>query len=208
MVEETQIIVGDQKLDVFMQDGFFYTIATNSGIHSHRYTEVHVIISGQAEYLADGKTIILQSGDVAFFPGGMFHAGVNRDEDTRRIAFQINWPIDQLYLCQVSQAEAYGLYDAIQSYMTSGKSLKMEIYMALICSNLPSCSHIPPRAVEDRCFLINEFFSHNYDKDISLNDLAVVLSVSPKQASRLVKKYWEVRFRKFCAIIEWMQQKN
>ena len=79
MVEETQIIVGDQKLDVFMQDGFFYTIATNSGIHSHRYTEVHVIISGQAEYLADGKTIILQSGDVAFFPGGMFHAGVNRD---------------------------------------------------------------------------------------------------------------------------------
>jgi len=189
VLEELQIAVGSRRVEIFMQDGFFVPLPGHTALHRHGYTEIQLLICGNARYLVDGRTVALTGTGMVAIPRGVFHCGVHDDTATLRIAFQVDWPLERLFTCPLPESEAEGLYQAIQTYRETGESLRMELYLALICSNLPDACSVPPRSVEDRGFIINEFFSNHYSRDITLTDLAAVLSVSGRQASRLVEQY-------------------
>lgn len=188
-IYEMPLTVGNRKLTVFLQDGFFNAVENKVSHHSHSNTELHLMVRGRTEYMVEGKYLQLDRGQMAVIPRGAFHGGWNPEPDTLRLAFQISWPADELQVVRVPEGEANGLYGAIREYKETGKAARMGLYIALICSHLCRDADTPPSPVADRSFLINEFFCNNYAQDVSLEDLARVLNVSSRQASRLVQKF-------------------
>jgi len=188
-IYEMPLAVGNRSLTVFLQDGFFNTVENKVSHHSHSNAELHLMVRGRTEYMAEGKQLQLSRGQLVVIPGGVFHGGWNQEPDTRRLAFQINLPVTQLQVLRVPEGEADGLYDAIREFKESGNATRMGLYLALICSHVCREAEVKPEPVADRGFLISEFFCNNYAQDISLEDLADVLKVSQRQASRLVQKH-------------------
>lgn len=188
-IYEMQLTVGDRKLTAFLQDGFFNTVESKVSHHSHSNTELHLMVRGRTEYMVEGKQLLLSSGQLAVIPGGMFHGGWNPEPDTVRLAFQISWPVSELQVLRVPQGEADGLFAAIQEFKESGNATRMGLYLALICSHVCVETEVKPEPVTDRGFLISEFFCNNYAQDITLEDLAQVLKVSSRHASRLVQQH-------------------
>lgn len=185
---QKELTVGDRNVTVFLQDGFFNSVESKVSHHSHSNTELHLMVSGRTEYMVSGTHLQLSKGQLAVIPGGLFHGGWNPEPDTLRIAFQISWPVSAPRILRVPENEAEGLWDAIGEYKRTGNAVRMGLYIALICSHLQvECA--PPKPVEDRGFLISEFFCNHYAEDITLSDLAQVLKVSGRQASRLVQKH-------------------
>ena len=157
---QKELTVGDRNVTVFLQDGFFNSVESKVSHHSHSNTELHLMVRGRTEYMVSGTHLQLSRGQLAVIPGGL----------------------------RVPENEAEGLWDAIGEYKRTGNAVRMGLYIALICSHLQvECA--PPKPVEDRGFLISEFFCNHYAEDIALSDLARVLKVSGRQASRLVQKY-------------------
>ena len=199
-IYEMPLTVGSRKMTVFMQDGFFNAVENKVSHHSHSNTELHLMVRGRTEYMAAGKHLQLSRGQMAVIPGGMFHGGWNQTPDTLRLAFQISWPVEQLQVLPVPEVEADGLAGAIREYVQTRDATRMGLYIAMICSRLYRDPESAPKPVEDRGFLISEFFCNNYAQDISLEDLALVLKVSGRQASRLVQKYTGHTFREELAV--------
>ena len=188
VILQKELTVGDKSVTVFLQDGFFNSVGSKVSHHSHSNTELHLVIRGRTEYMVSGNHLQLGKGQLAVIPGGMFHGGWNPEPDTLRIAFQISWPVKDPRILRVQEREAEGLWDAVEAYKRTGNAVRMYLYIALICSYL-FVEGTPPKPVEDRGFIISEFFCNHYAEDISLSDLAQVLKVSGRQASRLVQKY-------------------
>ena len=188
-IYEMPLTVGNRKLTVFLQDGFFNTVESKVSHHSHSNAELHLVVRGRTEYMAEGKHLQLGRGQMAVIPGGVFHGGWNPEPDTLRLAFQISWPVDGLQVLWVPEGEADGLYSAICEFKESGNADRMGLYISLVCSHLCRDAGTVPEPVADRGFIISEFFCNNYAQDISLEDLAAVLNVSGRQASRLVQKH-------------------
>lgn len=183
------LAVGSRKVTAFLQDGFFNTVENKVSHHSHSNTELHLIVRGRTEYMVDGKYLHLGRGQMVVIPGGTFHGGWDPEPDTRRLAFQINLPAAQLQVLRMPEGETDGLYSAIQEFKDTGNAARMGLYLALVCSHVCRDSEVRPELVTDRGFLISEFFCNNYAQDVSLEDLADVLKVSQRQASRLVQKH-------------------
>ena len=185
---QKELTVGDRSVTVFLQDGFFNSVESKVSHHSHSNTELHLMVRGRTEYMVSGTHLQLGRGQMAVIPGGMFHGGWNPEPDTLRIAFQISWPVAEPRILRVQEREAEGLWEAVETYKRTGNAVRMCLYIALICSYL-KVDGAPPKPVEDRGFLISEFFCNHYAENITLEDLAQVLKVSGRQASRLVQKY-------------------
>lgn len=185
---QKELTVGNKSVTVFLQDGFFNSLESKVSHHSHSNTELHLMVRGRTEYMVSGTHLQLSKGQVAVIPGGMFHGGWNPEPDTLRIAFQISWPASAPRILRVKERETEGLWEAVQEYKRTGNAVRMCLYIALICSYL-SAEGAPPKPVEDRGFIISEFFCNHYAEDISLADLAQVLKVSGRHASRLVQKH-------------------
>lgn len=199
-IYEMPLTVGSRKMTVFMQDGFFNAVENKVSHHSHSNTELHLMVHGRTEYMAEGKHLQLSRGQMAVIPGGMFHGGWNQTPDTLRLAFQINWPVEQLQVLSVPEGEADGLAESIREYMQTRDATRMGLYIAMICSRLYRDPETAPKPVADRGFLISEFFCNNYAQEISLEDLARVLKVSGRQASRLVQKHTGHTFQEELAV--------
>lgn len=199
-IYEMQLTVGGRKLTAFLQDGFFNTVDSKVSHHSHSNTELHLVVRGRTEYMVEGKQLRLSSGQLAVIPGGVFHGGWNPEPDTVRLAFQINWPVSGLQVLRVPQGEADGLFSAIQEFKETQDAARMGLYIALISSRLGLQAEPMLKPVTDRGFLISEFFCNNYARDITLEDLAQVLKVSSRHASRLVQQHTGHTFQEELAL--------
>ena len=188
-IYEMPLMVGNRNVTVFLQDGFFNTVENKVSHHSHSNTELHMIVRGRTEYMAEGERLRIGRGQLAVIPAGVFHGGWDPEPNTRRLAFQINLPVSRLQVMPVPEEEIDGLHSAISEFKETGNAVRMGLYLALICSHVCEEAEITPEPVTDRGFLISEFFCNNYAQDISLEDLAAVLKVSQRQASRLVQKH-------------------
>ena len=144
-IYEMSMTVGGRKLTVFMQNGFFGAVENKVSHHSHSNTELHLMVRGQTEYMAGGNRLHLSRGQMVVIPGGMFHGGWDHAPDTFRLAFQINWPEEQLRIISVPESEADGLVEAIREYLETQDGTRMGLYIALICSRL---GRIPESAPE------------------------------------------------------------
>ncbi len=192
---ELNVKISDVDVTVFMQDGFFGFEGFSNTLHVHHYAEVHFVESGELVITVGGTSHTVRQGETVVIPAGVFHYISSCTDNTRHCAFQISLPVENFRKFTVDKTVLRSMLDEISAVENGGKPLKLSVYLALLCSSFIEKTKIEIHQIQDRKYLIYEFFSLNYDSEISLGDLAQRLNLSPKQTQREVLKYTGNNFR-------------
>ena len=192
---EFHIFYKDEDIKIFTQKGFFSQGLTTTTLHRHYYPEVHLIEQGNVDYLVNDMHISVHSGDMLVIPADTFHRCCKTCDSTNIIAFQIDYPILSCVVKKSIPGFLSMFKSEIEHAHTKGICGKIPAFLTLICGELFEENDNKLMLVQDRKFIIYEFFQQNYDRDVTLSDLAKELNLSEKQTERLVKEYTSNTFR-------------
>ena len=182
------------NVKAFLQDGFYTSNNPTKHIHKHSYTEIHLIFGGNAEYRVGENIYRAESGSMLVIPRGIFHACATKDEKTQYIAFQIDYNVNEYQKNRVSESLIAAFFDEISGLKDDLDHSHIAYYVAIILSYLGSIK-LSANKIRDYGFLITEFFSNNYAKNIKLSDLAALLHLSERQTERLVRAHTGKSFK-------------
>lgn len=180
--------VGDAFHKAFLQNGFYRHNMSFSPLHSHNYSEIHMIASGSVKFFIKDREYIMDSGSILIIPQKTYHQVSSSEPDVLHCAFQLEYEKASFHVQKITPQILSDLMTEINSAFKNNDYSRVSPYLSLVCSKLlvnKECA-IPNT---DYGFLIYEFFSNHYNEDIRVSDLAKELSLSEKQTQRLVKKY-------------------
>lgn len=193
---EFTIHVNEAEVKIFTQLGFFNHDAITTSLHKHHYAEIHLIESGVLKYLVGDQHITVCAGELLAIPEKTFHKCYPSNTETSFIAFQLNQP----FSTPVVQKSIPGIFSRLREEILEAENTGMcgniPAYLSLICTDLLYNKKRKLTPILDRNFIIHEFFSHNYEKNVSLADLAAELNLSLKQTERLIAEYTGSTFKK------------
>ncbi len=192
--KEITINVAGVNVSIFMQKGFFEFQLPVSTLHKHKYTEIHLIEQGEQEYIIDNTIVHSVPGDMLAIPPYIFHCTPRGN--ALSCAFQLSLPLDTFQKIQLPAGIISNLLSEIHRYSNTGDCTRLSAYLALVCSYLVQEPDVQIIPMQDRGFIIHEYFANYYDKDITLADLAQRLNLSPKQTEREVLQHTGNTFRK------------
>lgn len=197
MNSEFLLEVSGRSMDIFMQQGFFSYGTMSTALHRHRYPELHAVAAGTAVFIVEGETVTLSAGEMVVVESGAFHQCKTATGDIRHIVFQINTTAALARgTHRLSLPVLKNALDEIDEYRRCGKSAGLKAYLTLICAEfIPHEPLSAPAPINDRAFIIYEFFANNYNSSVSIGDLAAELGVCEKQAERLTRRYTGNTFR-------------
>lgn len=172
-MEHRQLIINiaGTEIEVFMQGGFWDFDYVSPAFHKHKYAEIHVVSKGTIDFISEGSIITVKEGEILVIPGGVFHR-YEKKKAVNHFAFQINYPIAKLRKLKVSQDIISKTINEISAYKKSGESRKLSACMSFLCSEV--CSYIKSEItpIQNRSFIIYEFFANNYNRNITLSEIA------------------------------------
>lgn len=175
------------KIEVFLDAGFFENLDIPSPIHEHKYTEIHFVERGFVTLFAKKGEYHLTAGDLIAIPAGLTHTSHDAKGTVHR-AFQLNYPVDKVMTAHFPHTVFSELIDEADEYIKVGSSKSISKYIVFLTKDIltpePEISN-----VEDRRFVVHDFFENNYHRQITIEDLAERLNLSPKQTQRLVQSY-------------------
>lgn len=192
---EFRILYKDDIVKIFIQNGFFKQGLTTTTLHRHHYPEIHLIEQGNVDYLVNDQRISVHTGDMLVIPADTFHRCYQTNECPNIITFQVDYPILSCTIKQFIPGFLSTFKSEIEIAHTKGTCGKIPAYLTLICGEILEENENKLMFVQDRKFIIHEFFQQNYDRDVALSDLAKELNLSEKQTERLVKEYTGNTFR-------------
>ena len=188
MYNEINIIISNKKHKVFFMNGFLASSGKSaSNLHKHNFSEIHFVTEGNATFLVGENRIKLESGSIMIVPQGEFHCCIEKDETTRHNAFQVDFPVIDVRKVYMGSETISNFFAEIEHLRISEDYTKTASYIDLFCSYLCNEEKISASAVSDYGFIISEFISMNYNKNIRLCDLANELHLSERQTERLVR---------------------
>ncbi len=188
MNKELTILLDGQEHKVFLQAGFMPNHSPAGVFHEHAHTEVHVICKGSVCFSLVDRELILDAPAMLLIPAGTYHS-VARNDGGLSTAFQLGHGVAQLRMMPLDEGIVHSFVDVIQSGVSSGDYTAIHAYITLLCQlGIPSPA-VTADAIHDQRFLINEFFTQNYARDVKLADLAQILNLSQRQTERLVEAY-------------------
>lgn len=150
-----------------------------SPMHRHSYAEIHIILDGNVRFSTENDQILLKENNAIIFPENKFHSA---EGNGLSIAFQTKESIEEIKLLTLPETICKDLYKRIQnneSYVNYIIFIINEFY-----GNIKTF-----QCEKDYAYIISEFFSRNYDKNITIKDIANELSLCPMQAQRVIKKH-------------------
>ena len=197
MIYETTIYLGKKTFNVIMQSGFYERKKLTADVHKHRYGEIHLISGEGATYEIDGKIYEIESNSGVYIPPLVFHRCLNAKGSTNCIAFQVVGTDGiELSIKSFPQSVVEGLIKSSEMFFNYGNEDELILYLSLVVSGFNKTEGEKAiTAVKNREFLIYEFFANNYNKDITLKNIADEMHLSEKQASRIIEKYTGNNFR-------------
>lgn len=183
------IKVADSTKRVFLQNGFYQHNMCLSPLHSHNYSEIHLVVRGKVKFFIENKEHIMNAGSILIIPPTAFHWVMAEDDDATRIAFQLEHTASGFCHKKISQQILCELENEISLAQKTNNYSGVSPYLSLVCCKLLDTETETPAPISDYAFLIYEFFSQRYNQDVQLSDLANELKLSERQTQRLVKKY-------------------
>ncbi len=195
LYRETTINLKGEEITVFMQSGFFDFSRLISPPHKHSYTELQIILEGNAQIEVANTTYSLEKDDVLLIPQEHYHTRTSFGKDTKIISFLITKDVGQCTVIKLPERLADLLAEEIVAYNNGATEAKMHLYLSLLCAEILGTDSYHLIPIRDRGFLIDEFFSKNYNQPSSLKKLAEILNLSEKQTERLVKAHTGNNFR-------------
>lgn len=190
------ITLGKKTYKFFLQAGFYINQLPPASLHSHKYTEIHVFSSPNITFFLDDKKFSSSSGNVLIIPGGVFHTFSEPADNKFHAAFQVDYPAEKCALYSLSDSIINTFFDEKALCAQTNDHSRIVSYLSLFASYIDQSNFVKAQPLTDYAFLIHEFFSSFYSKDVHLCDLAEFLHLSPRQAERLVIKYTSNTFNK------------
>lgn len=195
-MSELKIHISGREHRTFLQKGFFEHDVGSTILHNHRYCEIHMVEKGSVEIFLEGKHVTLCENEGVIIPVGMYHARkCEKNCETSICAFQVDLDVNTVQKINFGYVTQL-LFDEINKYNSIGECRQLQSILTLVCSYFDTGKASVPVPMIDREFIIYEFFANNYDKDVSLSDIAVQLRLSEKQAERLIIKSTGMSFRR------------
>ncbi len=182
---EFTVTIANQPYKVFLQPGFSRFNMFSPSLHRHLYPEIHLFYDGDVKMTVNGNAYDVKDSELCVIPPKTYHCFLHHKEDMLHTAFQIDAPLNIFQICSLPPQTAKAYFDAIRE----GNYTKIASYISLICAHFFPDTTQPPKERTDYGFIISEFFSTHYRKPVTLQDLAALLHLSEKQATRLIKKH-------------------
>ena len=193
------IHLGDVQAEVYLMSGFFHSsTAKESPLHSHQYPEVHFVEEGACRFLIGDDTFDCQAGDVVILPAHQLHRTYLLDNHTRHNAFLLNYPVKRVSRSAVEPRFLRNLGSLIREYREGNDFGAIAPFVTFLCEKGIK-RRLQLKPVENRSFLISEFFENRYHQDVGLADLSEELGLSIKQTARLVQKHMGDSFSRVLA---------
>lgn len=185
---ELKLNFNEQNIPVYLSGGFFNVKNASSAFHRHGYTEVHITYSGSATVYTVKENIQMTDGSVTVIPAGMPHRLGMLVEDTKHLAFLIDYNVGKFMHYSVSREAIEELIAESEKLINGGRDSALPQCIAFICKEFMRAD-VNFTPIESREFKMREFFENNYNRTVSLSDLAEALGLSEKQTARTVQKY-------------------
>lgn len=197
----TEIIIQDdeKKLEVFIDEISFEQSFSPCPLHRHKMTEVQIITSGSADFEINGKKLTVNPFEMIIIPKDAYHQRCVSTDDAKVITFQTTATAKKCEILSLKDWLIPELKKEVDLLRINKKSKKLPHYFGLILAEFTDLYKNSVTTISDREFLIQEFLALNYNRDISLADLARILNLSEKQTERILQQITGKTFRKLLA---------
>jgi AraC-like DNA-binding protein/quercetin dioxygenase-like cupin family protein len=183
---ELRLNINQTDTAVFLSN-FFGPIRASSPFHRHGYAEVHITRQGAAKFNMLKESVTVCAGEVSVIPSGTVHR-MTIGSDTLHYSFLIDYPVEEFMHYYVGQQAIDDFVCEAKRFVNGDRHCALLQCIAFLCKDFMR-QDICYTNIESREFRMREFFAVNYNKPVSLSDLAAELELSSKQTARLVKKY-------------------
>lgn len=191
---ELTIKAGEHDRKAFLQDGFYTDVAPSAHLHKHTYTEIHLITGGSATFDLGGSTLRADGDTMLVIPAERFHSCTQIEPTALHSAFQIDLPITEIKDIRISAGIIPSFLEEIKKSSVTNDYAAICAYISLFCSFFYTSEKISAKKVSDQSFIIYEFFSNQYNSNVSLGDLARLLCLSERQTERQVLRHTGMTF--------------
>ena len=193
---EMTIHLEEQQNKLLINRGFFSFQTRASPLHSHYYAELHLFARGGGVYTTTEATYTVRAGELLVFPAGVYHSCQSIEPGSQHIDFQMTRAIEHISHKPLPDGIAPALFAEIGRLGENKTSERLRAYLALLCAEArESPGDEPLTVIHDRAFLVHEYMTRNYNRDITLSDVAVFLCLSEKQTGRLISQYTGLHFK-------------
>ncbi len=156
--------------------------------HCHRLGEVHILLSGEADYTIGEKSLVLQTGDAVHIPAKTFHSAICRSPETTFLAFSLRNGPREFAFSRLSPALLTGLYQASVDSGQKGSLNPLMPYFYILMEQLLHMNGPTIRESLDYEGMIQRYLDANYAKNLTLSSLAQAVGLSPRQVQRIIQK--------------------
>ena len=191
--KEVTVNVSGDDVSVLLQGSFFKYSGGETPVHMHTYPEIHICNCGTTRFLIDGEEICIEENEMIVIPDSIYHK-LYSDPGVKRLAFQAIIPCKKVKKYKLDPHQVEVLVSETEKYVKSGSQYGLCGAISYIMSLVVESSKNRIRDISDRGFMIHDFFMYNYNRHITLADLAKELNLSEKQAARSVRKYFGTSF--------------
>jgi len=195
---EFVVRVGDSDWNVITACSPFYLQECSQVVHRHSCTEIHMVAAGSLGYQVGEKQYTLHAGDVMVIPATTFHSNYVVEGEMQVLVVRVDRSFERPMVYRVLPGIIAELCGELHRAEQNGNCARVREYLALILS-AAACDSGILRSVRDKELIIEEFFANNYNKEVTLADLAVELDLSNVQTERQIVKYLGTTFRKAIA---------
>lgn len=156
--------------------------------HNHRQGELHVILSGSADYTVDNKNCVLKAGDFIYIPPKTYHGSKVLEADTTFAAFSLRGGPRQPVFSNLSEALLDGIHSACRESKATDTLQPLMPYFYILVGDILRPNGPTIRENQDYEGMILRYLDTHYNRDTTLASLAQYVGVSSKQVQRIVQK--------------------
>ena len=188
--------MGERKVNIFLQAGFYNCAEVKSPLHKHWYPEIHWILQGSAVYTIGQKRVVLEEGTIVVIPAQMYHECSACEEGTQRMAFQADIDAGEYISHALPSRQLIPLFYDEKSVRKNELRYDVLALLTMLCAIFDKGGKTKVQSIQDAAFIIEEFFLKRYNSHVTVADLADELQLSEKQTQRLVQKHTGRTFSK------------
>ena len=162
------------------------------GIVNKKFNILAFAVEGKAFYNVNGEELEIERGDILFFPKGQEHSAMTVEDNSwayYSIAFDLNCDIE---LHTLSRAKSFYRYEKFLQRLhyewtaknNGYKAMCRSIITELLCMTAREGNLLRTGVIED----IKNYMIENYDKNLTIDELAKMAGVSKSHFHMLFKE--------------------
>ncbi len=186
---ELTVPFGKESFVAYLQNGFFKDAKNVPFMHKHNGAEIQLFLGGSAKIKVDRTVYEIKSGEGILIPQDAYHEQQTLSAGVVRVTFQTNLTAKEAVISAIPSGIFELLLDEIDYVERTKDFSRIGAYLSVVTACFIAPTAFEAKPCNDYPYVIREFFTRSYYRDVHLYDLAELLSLSPTHAARLVEKY-------------------